>query len=624
MRDFFYSKQLGIRLVGLLGLWAVCRMGFYLCNMASFPIENSSDLTKIFFYGIRFDLASIIYVNLLFAVFSLLPFSFRKNKTYQKIQQYIFIIFNGLALYFEVVDMGYFRFAFRRFIGSDFMLVGETTHLFLQFIQDFWYLALLYLALIWILFFLYKKTNSIAPSENLTRWKQIGIFVSAIPLLLIGARGGFQARPIMALTAAQYVEDTRLMPLQSNTTLNILFSAQQRFVKEQHFFPKEKVHEYFSIEKKPKPNAPFKKENVFIIVLESFGKGVIGHYNEYQNSPTPFLDSLIQQSWNFENAYAAGFRSTTGIAAITASIPGLMEDPIMFSAYQGNQIDGLPNVLKGKGYTNAFFHGSNPGSMEFERFSKILGYQEFYDRTRYPDQSDYDGNWGIWDNPFFQFAAKEVDKYNKPFTALLFSLTSHHPYVVEEWFEKKYPDEKPILRAVRYTDFALQEFFKKVKKMDWFDNTLFVITADHKGRGGSKKYGTSSGRYQIPLLFYKPNSIAPRQDSRVIQQIDIMPTVLDYLNDDVPFHSFGTSALDTVSTRYAYTHWNGIYQIIDENFSYTTDLEDPIGLYQYPIDSLFSYDYKGELLEEMEILDEKLKAVIQVHHEAMINNRLSN
>ena len=221
MKEIFYSKQLGIRLIGLLGLWAICRMGFYLCNMASFPIHGFSDLAKIFFYGIRFDLASIIYVNLVFAILSLLPFSFRKNNTYQKIQQYIFIIFNSIALYFEVVDMGYFRFAFRRFIGSDLMLVGETTHLFLQFIQDFWYLALLYIALIWCLVFLYKKTKVESPLENPTQWKQIGIFIFAITLLLLGARGGFQARPIMALTAAQYVDDTRLMPLQSNTTLNI-------------------------------------------------------------------------------------------------------------------------------------------------------------------------------------------------------------------------------------------------------------------------------------------------------------------------------------------------------------------------------------------------------------------
>lgn len=631
MREIFYSKQLGIRLVGLLGLWAICRLGFYLCNLDSFPIQDTGDLAKIFFYGIRFDLASIIYVNLLFAVLCLLPFSFRKNKTYQKIQKYIFVIFNGIALYFEVVDMGYFRYAFRRFIGSDLRLVSETSHLFLQFIQDFWYLALLYIALIWILFFLYKKTNfnastlsDLKASEGLTLWKQVGIFIFGIALLLIGARGGVQTRPIMALTAAQYVEDTRLMPLQSNTTLNILFSAQQRFVKEKDFFPKENISQFFSIEKKPTPVESFRKENIFIIVLESFGKEMVGHFNEYENSPTPFLDSLMQQSWNFENAYAVGFRSTKGIAAISASIPSLMEDPIMFSAYQSNQIDGLPNILQDKGYTNAFFHGSNPGSMEFERFSKVLGYQEFYDRTRYPEQADYDGNWGIWDVPFFQFAADEVDKYNKPFTSLLFSLTSHHPYAVEDWFEKKYPDEKPILRAIRYTDYALQQFFEKAKKMDWFDNTLFVITADHKGRGGTKEYRTNVGLYQIPLLFYKPNSITPKQDPRVIQQIDIMPTVLDYLNNDVPYQSFGTSAFDTIATRYAYTYWNGVYQIIDDNFSYTTRLEKSIGLYQYKIDSLFSYDYKGEKLEELEILDNQLKAAIQVHHDAMINNKLTN
>ena len=622
-RELFYLKQFGIRLVGLLVLWAICRLAFYYCNLSSFPIENLGDLSGIFFYGIRFDLASIIYVNLLFAVSCFLPFSFRKNPTYQKVQQYIFMIFNGIALYFEVVDIGYFRFSFRRFIGSDLFLVGETTHLFFQFIKDFWYLALFYFALLGALYFIYKKTDFQKHKEDLTLWKQVGVFISVIALLLIGARGGIQIRPIMALTAAQYVNDTRLMPLQSNTTLNILFSAQQRFVEKKEFFQEEKLNQLFSLEKNPNPKAAFKKENVFIIVLESYGKEAVGYYNDYDESPTPFLDSLMNEGWNFENAYASGIRSTQGIAAIAAGIPALMDDPIMFSAYQGNQLDGLPKILEKHDYTNSFFHGSNPGSMEFERFSKILGYQNFYDRTSYPDQMDYDGSWGIWDIPFFQFALEEVNQYNKPFTALLFSLTSHHPYLVEDWFEKKHPDEKPILRAIRYTDLALRKFFEMAKTMDWYDNTLFVITADHLGRTTQKKLRTSAGLYAIPLLFFKPNAIPPKKDPRVIQQIDIMPSILDYLNNDEPYHSFGSSVLDTIAPRYAYTYRNGIYQIINQKFSYTTDLENPIGLYQYQIDPLFTYDYKGDQLETLKLLDEQLKSVIQVHNDAMINNTLT-
>jgi len=593
--ELFYLKQLGIRLIGLLILWAICRLGFYTFNQSSFPIENISELGKIFLFGTRFDLASIIYVNLLFSVLCLLPFSFRKNSSYQKFLKYIFLTFNGLALYFEVVDIGYFRFAFRRFIGSDLFLIGETTHLFFQFIKDFWYLALLYFALLWVLNFIYKKTNFSKPIEELILWKQIGILVFTISLLLIGARGGIQKRPIMALTAAQYVNNTQLMPLQSNTTLNILFSAQQRFIEKKDFFSKKELDQYLSLEKNPQPKDDFKKENVFIIVLESFGKGAIGYYSDFKNSPTPFLDSLIEESWNFENAFAVGSRSTQGIAAITTGIPALMDDPIMFSAYQTNQINGLPKLLENKNYHNGFFHGSNPESMEFERFSKIIGYQEFHDRTKYPDQTLYDGNWGIWDIPFFQYTLEEVNKYNKPFTALLFSLTSHHPYEVEDWFQKKHPDEKPILRAIRYTDYALRKFFETAKKTDWYDNTLFIITADHRGKNTNKKYRTQTGIYQIPLLFFKPNS---------------------YLN-------FGSSAFDTIAPRFAYAYRNGIYQIIDANFSYTTDLENAFGLYEYPKDPFYKKDVKGEKGKEMNLLDKQLKAMIQVHHDAMINNKLS-
>ena len=435
-------------------------------------------------------------------------------------------------------------------------------------------------------------------------------------------RGGVQLRPIMPLTAAQYVDDMRLMPLQSNTTLSLLFSVQQNFIEEKNYMNKEEEAKLFSFTKTPTPKGEFKKDNIFLIVLESFGKEHIGFFNDYEKSPTPFIDSLMLESWYFENAYAAGTRSTQGIAAISASVPALMDNALTFSPYQGNQLAGIASHLGKKGYTSGFFHGSNPGSMEFERFSKLTGYQKFYDRTVYPSQKDYDGNWGIWDAPFFQFTAKEIDQYQQPFTALLFSLTSHHPYYVEKYFEEKHPNEEPILRAIRYTDFALRHFFETVKKMDWYDNTLFVITADHIGKRAMKKYGTAVGMYQIPLFFFKPNSDLKGRNSNITQQTDILPTILDYINYDIPFFSSGESALDTFTNKNAYMYSNQIYQILNDSLILSYNQKETIGVYNYKKDVFLQNDLKDKSNTVNTILENKLKAVIQAHHRAMINNQL--
>lgn len=624
--ELFFVKQLGLRFIGLLFVWMICRISFYTFNTDAFPINGIWNFLELLFFGLRFDLAALVYVNSLLALTYIIPFSFRKNTTYQKIQKWIFILINSIALIFEVGDMGYFRFAFRRAIGSDLNLIGETTNMAFQFFYDFWYLLIVYVLLVALLHFIYKKTTLPTPLTKFNFLIQTFIFPIVVGLLIIGIRGGIQLRPIMSLTAAQYVDDMRLMPLQSNTTLNLLFSVQQNFIKEKQYLSKEEEAKLFSFSKKPKPKPTggFKKENVFIIVLESFGKEHIGFFNDYDKSPTPFIDSLILESWYFENAYAAGTRSTQGIAAIAASVPTLMDNEFIFSPYQGNRLDGIAAHLGKKGYSSGFFHGSNPGSMEFERFSKLTGYQNFYDRTAYPNQDDYDGNWGIWDVPFFQFTAKEVDKYQEPFTTLLFSLTSHHPYYVEQFFEEKHPDEKPILRAVRYTDYALQQFFETAKKMDWYDNTLFIITADHIGKRAIKKYGTSAGMYQIPLIFYKPNSDLKGKNSQVIQQIDILPTVLDYLNFEEPFVAFGESAFDTLADKNAYMYSNQIYQILNDSLLLSFNQKETIGVYNYKKDVFLQEDLKDKNNPVNTLLENKLKAIIQAHHRAMINNQLAS
>jgi len=156
--ELFFVKQLGLRFIGLLFVWMICRISFYIFNMDSFPIDGVWNFVKLLFFGLRFDLAALVYVNSLLALTYIIPFSFRKNTTYQKVQKWIFILTNSIALIFEVGDMGYFRFAFRRAIGSDLNLIGETTNMVFQFFYDFWYLIILYGLMVSLLNFISHQT----------------------------------------------------------------------------------------------------------------------------------------------------------------------------------------------------------------------------------------------------------------------------------------------------------------------------------------------------------------------------------------------------------------------------------------------------------------------------------
>ncbi len=619
-RELFYFNQLLLRLGIVLLAFSLLRLLFFFFNYNFFPSETIFGLIKTFVYATRFDLAAIVYINGLFIFSSIIPLQQRRESWYKEIQKVIFLSFNSIAIAFETIDIGFFKFAFRRTIGSDLNLFKNTSEMFPSLIAEFWYLAIAFFIIILTINYLYNKTSRLKEVSESLFLPQAIVFISGVFVFGIAARGGIQMRPLMSITAAEYVNDMRHIPLMTNTSLNLIFSIQQRFLEEKKYFDDKKLNEIYSIEKHPNPQLEFQKKNVVIIVLESFGKEYISTFNNKAHY-TPFLDSLISKSFYCTQSYANGLRSTQGIVAITAGIPALMNDPLMFSAYQSNRIEGLAKLLQNEGYATSFFHGANPGSMEFERFSKLTGFQKYYDRNDYGDK-DYDGQWGIWDEPFFQYTAQKLNEEKGPFLTLLFSLTSHHPYQVPKDFEAKYPNEKDIFRSVRYTDFALEQFFDTAKTMPWYDNTIFVILADHIGKSFDSAFKTKQGIFKIPILFYEPNGKLKGTQDQVSQQIDIMPTILDYLNYDRPFTAFGVSMLDTLSTHYAFMLTDNVYQIIDDTYLLLLGENGVIGLYNHQNDSQLRKNLKGKMPEIQVRLEKQLKAVIQTHNYKMINNSL--
>jgi phosphoglycerol transferase MdoB-like AlkP superfamily enzyme len=587
----------------------------------------------------------------------LLPVNFRRKKGYQFFQKTLFILTNFIAYAFEFVDIAFFRFQNRRTLLTDFGLVKNTLNLLPKYLTEYWFLIVGSLILLWILHFLYDKTTlDLRKNTPIIEADKPNIFdrfqplfaqflvgVGGIIFLLIAARGGTQLRPITPLSTADFVSDMRLMPLMSNTTLNFIHSTGQKFLVEKKYMSDAEAEAIYPIYGQFAPTDSFRKLNIVVVALESFGK----EYSEYFNAHlddyegfTPFLDSLAQASLQTNHSFANGLRSAQGIVAITAGLPSLMEEQFVFSPYQSNQLDGLAAHLRREGY--AFFHGSNPGSMDFDKFAHLTGFQKFYDRYGYGNQADFDGNWGIWDAPMLQFVAQKLTQTPEPFYGFFFSLTSHHPYNVPQDFEKKYPKVDALHRSVLYADDALRQFFETAKKQPWFDRTLFVISADHVGAGSLvPEYQTKVGRYNIPILFYKPNEIKAELRQNTSQQQDIMPSVLDFLNYRKPFLSFGRSIFqknkpvnDSVrfplqasnfkrASHYSFHFEEGLFQIHDAHFALFFDGEQTTGLYDYTTDVFLKNNLKDTQSADRERLEKVLKAVIQQYHKAMITNHLT-
>jgi len=261
--------------------------------------------------------------------------------------------------------------------------------------------------------------------------------------------------------------------------------------------------------------------------------------------------------------------------------------------------------------------------MGFDGFIKAAGYDKYYGRTEYANEKDYDGDWGIWDEDYFQYTNNTVSKIPEPFLATLFTLSSHHPAFIPEKYKTKFlGGDMPILKSVEYADFALRKFFESASKEKWFNNTLFIITADHTGPSNDPLYTNLSGIFQIPILLYKPSSNLIGINHKLVQQIDILPTALNQINYPEPFYALGNNMLDSTKTGYAVNYINNVFQYFEQDYLLQFDGEKKIAFYNRKSDPNLTLNILGENHKVENNMERKLKALIQLHYHGLINNKM--
>ncbi len=613
-------------------LYSICRLLFYAFNYSFFSDLNFSELLKILFFSIRFDLSVIILSNSLFILLYLFPFERRESNLYRTFLKMLFLVVNSLALLSNCVDLAYFQFTLKRTNASVFnfftgKIGGDLLQLIPVFIKDYWYLFIIWSFLVVAIIYFYNKIEIL----RLSKWrfgdyfKQSFIFILFAGFSLIAYRGGLQLKPINCASAGEYTS-IKYIPLVINTPFSILKTLDIKAIepsKEWKFINEVELKKiYYPIHGAHK-NELFKKINVCVIILESFSKEYVGALNGKNRGYTPFLDSLINESLTFTNAFSNGKTSIDGIPSIVASVPTWMNESFITSPYSTNQINSLANSLKRKGYSTAFFHGGTNGTMGFDAFCKLAGYDNYYGRAEYNNENDFDGNWGIWDEEFLQYSVKTISTKPRPFLSTIFTLSSHHPFSIPNKYKNKFKKgELEIERCVSYTDFALKKFFEAAKKTVWYKNTLFVLSADHTGLSNDPFYSNKVGNFSIPIIYFMPNSNLKGKDSTLTQQIDIMPSVLDYLNYPLPYFSFGKSVFDSTEHHFALTYNNGVFHFIKNNYALEFDGNKSIDLYHYTTDSMLVNNLLYSQPKVKNEMDKEVKAIIQSYQQSLMNNNM--
>lgn len=635
-------------------MFMVCRVIFVLANWTIYSGTLTWGHTlELFGAGLIFDTSAILYTNALVSVMMLFPLHWKEKQGYYKIVRWIYVICNSVAIYANLIDCVYFPFTGKRTTTSVFAEfshegAGNMAKIFAEQFLANWYLVVVAALISWLLWKLFRpvpsKVSSFSTRLPVYYITQVVVMLLAIPLVVAGMRGGFTTavRPITISNANQYAD----RPAETGIILNTPFSIYRTLSKKPMLVPdymsEQEATALFSPLHTPNDTAAFKPMNVVVFILESFSKQHFGYYNRTLRNGTykgftPFLDSLItNHALTWQYSYANGRKSIEGMPSTLSSLPNYVE-PLFLTPASLNRMSGIARELgEQKGYVTAFFHGAQNNSMGFQAFAHATGFQRYYGRTEYNQDpkrngdEDFDGTWAIFDEEFLQFFADRMTEMQQPFMTAVFTASSHTPYSMPERYKNVFPKgEEALQESIAYSDHALKLFFETARKKTWFKNTLFVITADHTSRQIDPFYKTSLGYYTVPIILYAPGdeSLHGYDTERVVEQTDIMPTVLSYLHYDKPYIAFGKDMLHTQPEETFALHWvpesNG-YEFVKGDYVIEFDGEQVTAAYRYRTDSLLNHNVKTTMpagtLQQMTL---QAKSVIQQYMQRMNNDQLT-
>jgi len=284
-----------------------------------------------------------------------------------------------------------------------------------------------------------------------------------------------------------------------------------------------------SVSRVVQPGGAEKHLNIVLIVEESLSADFLTSFGNNQGI-TPNLDKLARESLFFTHLYATGTRTVRGLEALTLSMPPLPGTSIVKRPKNENFVS-WGSVMKEKGYDNKFIYAGHGYFDNMNYFYATNGFATI-DRTNFSqNEVTFTNAWGVCDEDLFLKVVKEADLSHaakKPFFSVVMTTSNHRPYT--------YPDGKIDIPSksgrsggVKYADYAIGRLIAEAKKKPWFNDTIFVIVADHCA-GSAAKLALPIKNYEIPLFIYAPAIIKPQVVDRMMSQIDVAPTVLGLLN----------------------------------------------------------------------------------------------
>ncbi len=616
IKGSLYKQTIVIYVLSLI-IFSFIRLFLFFKYPNSFSELSTFEILSSLLMGMRIDIITLnTYAGII--IFALIiPFSFINR--FKKVLFYLWFLILLPILYISLGDVIYFEHVGRHVSNELLSATGTDLNFILDMAFGSYLIENIAAFIVFIVFFMvWKKIVNIPTSENKFSLKLFGFSFLILIVLVLGVRGKIVDKPFGiadAFTTDKLASGNlaingfyslyrsangsknikrRFLPKNEATTRvkQLLSSEASRFISDDYPLLREYI-----------PEGEEKNHNIVIILLESWSSRYIDSFNgNIGLGATPNFDKLASQGLKFTKCYANGQRSIEGITSLMTGHTIPIGVNSLGSGLELSNLTYLGKIAKNHQYRTISMQSSKRSSYRVGSISTLAGFDEYYGAEDFPtnqeEQTHTPPSFGTWDGNMFRFLHQKLNQTQEPFMTFSFTASTHIQYVSpgEKW-EKFQPHHEMtfngFLNTLYYSDDMLGEFMAEAEKESWFDNTIFILTADH---AEIFKTGTEINmknidlpqkgklvRFEIPLVIYAPKLLKPAVIDEVVSQADILPSIIDFNNWRDSFSTISHSVFDTsVSNRFAFLKRGNIEYLVtrDGYLSHSlkkkTEGDDPV------------------------------------------------
>ena len=607
---------------GFVFLIIMSLLRFVFVNYFSAPASADNNLTSSYILGFRYDLRYVTIVMMITLLFSYIkPLNPFDKKLGKQIAIITWMLFSSLLLFFYTADFIHYAYVHQRLNASILSYIDNP----LISMQMIWQsypiitIIIIFLVVEWVLYKFISFTYQLSDKYERTgsQFKNIIIQTIFFIILLYAAIGNIIYKggqyPLRWSNAyslgSDYKANVALNPMQSFfSTLNFRSSKIDTDLIKKNYSV---IADYLTIpsNEQDAQNLQFARihnpvnnnleastiKNVVLVICESFSAYKSSMMGNPLNT-TPYFNDMKKQGVYFNRAFSPAYGTARGVWAVLTGTPDVLEGKT--SSRNPLAVDQHSIIADFKNYEKYYFLG---GSASWANIRGVLTNNisdlKIFEQGSY--QSSEIDVWGISDKNLFLEANKTLSKNTKPFFAIIQTADNHRPYTIPaedlKVFVKKTVPKDSLLKfgfenneeynAFRYTDFCIEQYIEAAKKEKYFNETLFVFIGDHgiKGDAGTMlpKSFTEQGltNMHVPLLFYAPSILQPKEYSIPVSQLDVLPSIASLCNIPYTNTTMGKNVFITVQQKdnaiFLYDDFNQQIGVLNNEFYYGYQLKNP-------------------------------------------------